>query len=191
MFDLKLLIVNESNLVLGTPRKGRIILFGIASFLGWMMFDNAMVSFAPGLLVLIAVIAGFYTEKWLFDLERQLVVHTEGLLFFNRKKSYPFQEVVRMELRNSSSKVNASRSDFGPETLSYSAAPSSLYAESNHDLDHMNHINRNRGKGFSGLFLIFNDGKEVNVHTTSIKKAEEQAALGRSISLFFHKPFSV
>ena len=189
MLDLKSLKASNSYLVLGTPWKGRIFFFGIALLLGSMMVVNAMFSLVPGLLVLIAVLAGFYTEKWLFDLDRQLVVHTEGLLSLNRKKSFAFREVVRVELRNSRTKGSATRSDFGPETPSYSPALSNPSVTPDQPLQ-QDPPNRNRGKGFSGLFLIFIDGKEVNVHTTSIKKAQEQATLGRMISGVCQKPFS-
>lgn len=189
MFDLKLLKVNESNLVLGTPLRGRIILFGIAWMLGWMMIVNEMFSFVPGLLLLIALLAGLYTEKWQFNLDLQLVIHTEGLLFVNRKKTFLFQDMVRMELRNTGAKVNTLRSDFGPELPTFSESPSGLSATSDQDLEQYS-MNRIKGKGFSGLFLILNDGRQVNVHTTSIKKTREQAILGQLISRVCRKPFA-
>jgi len=175
MLDLKPLKVSDRNFVLGTPWKGRIILFGIALILGGMMVVNARFSLVPGLLALIAVLAGFYAEQWLFDLDRQVVIHTEGLLFLKRKKSIAFREVVRVELRNSRPGGSAARSGLSatPDPALEQAPP-----------------NRQRGKGFSGLFLILVDGGEVNVHTTSIKKAQEQAKLGRLIAQVFRKPFS-
>jgi hypothetical protein len=189
MFDLKPLKVSNSYLLLGTPWKGRIIFFGFALLLGSMMVVNAKFSLVPSLLVLIAVLAGFYTEVWQFDLDRQLVIHTEGLLFLNRKKSFAFREVVRVELRNSRTKGSATRTDFEPEPPSFSSPLSKPSATPDQPLQ-QDPPNRIRGKGFSGLFLIFSDGMEVNVHTTSIKKAQEQAALGRLISGVCQKPFS-
>ena len=175
MLDLKPLKVSDKIFVLGTPWKGRIILFGFALILGWMTVVNARFPLVPGLLALIAVLAGFYTEQWLFDLEGQVVVHTEGLLFFKRKNSIAFREVVRVELRNSRPGGNAARPD-----LSATLDPTLEQAPPN----------RHRGKGFSGLFLILVNGGEVNVHTTSIKKAQEQAKLGRLIDKDSLKPFS-
>ena len=111
MLDLKPLKVSDRIFVLRTPWKGRIILFGFALILGWMTVVNARFPLVPGLLALIAVLAGFYTEQWLFDLEGQVVVHTEGLLFFKRKNSIAFREVARVELRNSRPGGSAARPD--------------------------------------------------------------------------------
>ena len=190
MFDLKILKANETVLVLSTPCNGRIIFFGIAFFLGLMMALDARLSFVPVMLVLIALLAGLYTEKWLFDLDRQLVVHTEGLLFLNKKKTFPFRSVVRIELRNSKSKTSTAVSQFEAETPSYSIAPSGPDAASDQELN-QDLININRKKGFSGIFLVLSNGREENVHTTSIKKAQEQAALGQLISRKCRKPFSI
>jgi len=177
-------------LVLSTPRQGRIISFGIAFFLGLMMTLDAKLSFVPVMLVLITLLAGLYTEKWLFDLDRQLVVHTVGLLFLQKKKTFPFRSVVRMELRNSKSKTSTAVSHFEADPPPYSTAPSGPGAASDQELD-QDLININKKKGFSGLFLILSNGKEVNVHTTSIKKAQEQAALGHLISKKCRKAFSI
>ena len=175
MLDLKPLKVSDRNLVLGTSWKGRIILFGIALILGCMMAVNARFSLVPGLLAVIAGLAGFYTEQWLFDLDRQVVIQTEGLLFLKRKKSIALREVVRIELRNSRPGGSSARSG-----LSASSDPA---LEEDPPIKH-------RGRGFSGLFLILVDGGEVNVHTTSINKAQEQVKLGRSIAQVCRKPFS-
>ena len=182
MLDLKPIKVSDRTLVLKTPWTGRIILFGMALVLGCVMAVNAAFSLIPGLLTLIALLAAFYTEKWLFDHDRKLVVHTEGVLFFKKKKSFTFRELARVELRNSRPTGNETRSDFEPEPSGLSATPDQ---ELNQDPPH----NR-RGRGFSGLFLILVDGREVNVHTTSIRKAQHQDKLGRMISQVCRKPFS-
>jgi len=182
MLDLKLLKANDRILVLGTPWTGRLILLGMALFLGCLMAFSAAFSLVPGLLALISLLAAFYTEKWQFDHGRQLVVHTEGVLFLKKKKSYAFGEFVRVELRNSLPTGGGARSDFGPGASDLSAAPGDALEQ---DPPH-----KRRGRGFSGLFLVLVDGGEVNVHTTSIRKAQEQDKLGRLISQLCRKPFS-
>ena len=159
MLDLKVLKTDDRMLVLGTPRKGRLLLLGMALFLGCLMVFSAAFSLVPGLLALLSLLAAFYTEKWQFDYVQQLVVHTEGVLFLKKKNSYAFDEFVRVELRNSLPTRGGARSDFGPGISDLSAAPSDA-------------------------------GEVVNVHTTSIRKAQEQDKLGRMISQVCRKPFS-
>jgi hypothetical protein len=183
MLDLKPLKVSDSKFLLRTPWRGRIILFGIALILASIMVVNVRFSLAPGLLALIAVLAGFYTEQWLFDLDRQVVIHTEGLLFLKRKRSITLEEVERVQLRNSRPGGSASRIDYGPEAPSFSPSPSDRALTQDPP-------KRYRGRGFSGLFLILVNGREVNLHTTAIRKAPEQAELGRVIAQFCGKPFS-
>jgi hypothetical protein len=182
MLDLKPLTVSDRNLVLGTPWTGRIILFAMALFLGCMIAVNAAFSLIPGLLALIALLAASYTEKWQFDYDRQLVFHSEGVLFLKKKKSFAFRELVRVELRNSRPTGGGVRSAYAQETSGLSSTPGEALEQ---DPPH-----KPRGRGFSGLFLILVDGKEVNVHTTSIRKAQEQDKLGRLISHVCRKPFS-
>ena len=182
MLDLKPLKATDRILVLGTPWTGRLILFGMTLFLGCLMAFSAAFSPVPGLLALISLLAAFYTEKWQFDRDRQLVVHTEGVLFLKKKKSYFFDEFVRVELRNSRPTGGGAGSDFGPETSDLSSAPGEAL-EQKPPL-------KPRGRGFSGLFLVLVDGGDVNVHTTSIRKAQEQDKLGRLISQVCRKPFS-
>ncbi|UCF95972.1 MAG: hypothetical protein JSV89_12375 [Spirochaetaceae bacterium] len=182
MLDLKPIKVSDRTLVLGTPWTGRIILFGTALVLGCVMAVNAAFSLVPGLLALITLLAAFYTEKWLFDHDRHQVVHTEGVLFIKKKKSFAFGELVRVELRNSRPTGGEARSNFEPESSGLSATPGQ-------DLE-QDPPHKHRGRGFSGLFLILVDGREVNIHTTSIRKAQEQDKLGRMISQVCRKPFS-
>jgi len=182
MLDLKVLKTDDRMLVLGTPRKGRLLLLGMALFLGCLMVFSAAFSLVPGLLALLSLLAAFYTEKWQFDYVQQLVVHTEGVLFLKKKNSYAFDEFVRVELRNSLPTRGGARSDFGPGISDLSAAPSDALQQ---DPPH-----KRRGRGFSGLFLVRVDGEVVNVHTTSIRKAQEQDKLGRMISQVCRKPFS-
>jgi hypothetical protein len=182
MLDLKPIKVSDRTLVLGTPWTGRIVLLGIALFLGGGMAANAAFTLIPGLLALIALAAAFYTEKWLFDHDQQRIVHTEGVLFLKRKKSIAFGELIRVELRNSRPTGDEARSDYEPESSGLSATP-------DQDLK-PDPPRKYRGRGFSGLFLILVDGREVNVHTTSIRKAQQQDRLGRMISQVCRKPFS-
>lgn len=175
MLDLKPLKVSDRNLVIGTPWRGRIILFGIALIFGCMMLGNSRFSLVPALLALIAGLAGFYTEQWLFDLDRQVVIHTEGLLFIKRKNSIALAEVVRIELRNSRPGGRTARPG--------RSATSDPAIEQEPPIKY-------RGRGFSGLFLILAEGGEINVHTTSIKKTQEQAKLGRSIAQVCRKPIT-
>jgi hypothetical protein len=175
--------VSDSKFLLRTPWKGRIILFGIALLMTAMMAVSFRVSLVPGLVALIAVLAGFYTEQWLFDLDRQVVIHSEGLLFLKRKRSITMEEVLRVELRNSRPAGIASRVDYGPETPSYSPSPSDRASTQDPPKSY-------RGRGFSGLFLVSMNGKALNIHTTAIRKAPEQEELGRVIAQFCGKPFS-
>ena len=167
MLDLKPLKATDRILVLGTPWTGRLILFGMTLFLGCLMAFSAAFSPVPGLLALISLLAAF---------------HTEGVLFLKKKKSYFFDEFVRVELRNSRPTGGGAGSDFGPETSDLSSAPGEAL-EQKPPL-------KPRGRGFSGLFLVLVDGGDVNVHTTSIRKAQEQDKLGRWISQLCRKPFS-
>ena len=114
MLDLKPLKASDRILVLGTPWTGRLILLGMALFLGCVMAFSAAFSPVPVLLALLSLVAAFYTEKWQFDYDRQLVVHTEGVLFLKKKKSFELDEVLRVELRNSRPTGGGSSSDFGP-----------------------------------------------------------------------------
>ena len=182
MLDLKPLKASDRVLVLGTPWTGRAVLAGIAVFLGCLMAFSAAFSLFPVLLALISLLAAFYTEKWRFDRGRQLVVHTEGVLFIMRKRSYSFAEFIRVELRNSRPAGGGASSDFGPGTSDPAATPAEAPGQTTG--------HKRRGRGFSGLFLVLVDGGEVNVHTTTIRKAQEQDQLGRMISRVCRKPFS-
>jgi hypothetical protein len=181
MLDLKSLEVSDRILTLGTPWSGRIILFAMTGVLGCLMAVNASFSFVPGVLALVILAAAFYKEEWRFDYDRKRIDHSEGVLFVKKKKSFALVELVRVELRNSRPAPGETRQEFEPGLPDPRASahhpeqvPSAKF----------------RGRGFSGLFLILSDGREVNVHTTSIRKATQQDRLGRMISQVCRKPFS-
>jgi hypothetical protein len=182
MLDLKPLKVSDRILVLGTPWTGRLVLFGMALFLGCLMASIAAFTPVVAVLALLSFLAAFYTERWQFDPERQLVVHTEGVLFLKKKKSFNFDKFVRVELRNSRPAGGGSSSDFGPGASDPAVEPDEAIDQKS--------PHKRRGRGFSGLFLVLADGVEVNVHTTSIRRAQEQDKLGRMISKVCRKPFS-
>ena len=161
MLDLKPLKATDRILVLGTPWTGRLILFGMTLFLGCLMAFSAAFSPVPGVLALISLLAAFYTEKWQFDRDRQLVVHTEGVLFLKKKKSYFFDEFVRVELRNSRPTGGGAGSDFGPETSDLSSAPGEAL-EQKPPL-------KPRGRGFSGLFLVLVENLSRPMHSPATR----------------------
>lgn len=174
--------MGQGNLVLGTPLAGRLLLAGLALFLGLLTLFAAAFPLVPGVLALIALAAAFYRETWLFDRERQLIVHAEGLLFLTKKETYSFGQLARVELRNSGFAGNRARSDFDPEGFGPSPLPV--------DAMDQDPAEKPRGRGFSGLFLILLDGREVGVHTTSIRKAPQQDRLGQMISQVCRVPYS-
>ena len=182
LLDLKPLTVSDRTLVLGTPWTGRIILFAVALVLGILMAVNADFLLVPGLLALLTLLAGFYTERWTFDQERRRVDHTEGVLIFKKRRSVPFSELRRVELRNTRQIRADNRGTLAAQRSGLSDPPAP-------DME-QNPPEKPRGRGFSGLFLILEDGGEVNVHTTSIRKALQQDQLGRMISQVCGKPFS-
>jgi hypothetical protein len=182
MLDLKPTKTDRGSLVLETPLAGRLLLAGMALFLGLLTPFAAAFSLVPGVLALIALAAAFYRETWLFDRERQLIVHAEGLLFLTKKKKYSFGELARVELRNSGFAGVRARSDFDPEGFGPSPPPVEAMEE--------DPAEKHRGRGFSGLFLILLDGGEVGVHTTSIRKAPQQDRLGQMISRVCRIPYS-
>jgi hypothetical protein len=183
MLNLTPLELRDGNLVLGIPLKWRLFVLGTGLLLVWIMVVEDAFFLVSGLLGLIAVIGGFYTEKWLFDPTRQLVVHTEGVLFLSRKQLFPLGEVAKVELRNSRPGGHVTGGDSGTE------ASSGISASSDQVLDQDPPV-RSRAHGLSGLFLVFSDGREVNVHTTSTRKTREQIEMGRLISQVCRKPFS-
>jgi hypothetical protein len=154
----------------------------MALFLGFLTVFAAAFSLVPGVLALIALAAAFYKETWLFDRDRQLIVHAEGVLFLTKKKKYAFSELARVELRNSGFAGSRARSDFDPEGF----GPALLSVEATDE----DRAEQPRGRGFSGLFLILLDGREVSVHTTSIRKAPQQDRLGQMISRVCRIPYS-
>lgn len=180
MFDLKPLKTIDNRLILGIPWRIRYLFFGIALFLSLVMIINSLFTLVLGLQLLVSVLAGLYTEEWLFDAKQKRVVHTEGLLFLNRKTSLAMEDVVQVELRNSRPIEAIPTDEFGSEFPDNPPDP---------ELEQAN-PNRIRGRGFSALFLILSDGREINIHTTSIKKAQTQFTLGRLISQTCQKPFS-
>jgi hypothetical protein len=94
-----------------------------------------------------------------------------------------------VELRSSRIGESANRIDFEPEPPSLAPAPSrpSPTPDQPPERDLSNRI---RGRGFCGLFLVLTDGRQVNIHTTSIRKTQEQELLGRLICGVCRKPFS-
>jgi hypothetical protein len=182
MLDLRPMKAGQGDLVLETPLAGRILLAGVAVFLGCLAFFAAAFSLVPGVLALIALAAAFYKETWHFDSDRRLVVHAEGVLFLTKKKTYAFSELARVELRNSGFAGNRARSDFDPE--SFSPSPLSVEAMDQDPAE------KPRGRGFSGLFLLLLDGREVSVHMTSIRRAPQQDRLGQMISRVCRIPYS-
>ena len=101
MLDLVSSKVGDKNLALKTPWKGRVVLFGIALLFACMMVVDRRFSPVPFVLASLSGLAGFYTEKWLFDGDQERILHTVGLPFWRRKTSFAIRDVVRVESRNS------------------------------------------------------------------------------------------
>ena len=174
MWDLELLKENNGSLIIGTPLKMRFVFLGITLFLVYMILFYSLYAIVPIFLVICSICGTLYNEKWIFDREQKAASHAEGFTLFTRKKIYHFSRITRVELRNSK-----------PKSALQNAEPE---GEPDQDAVETNH-SKVKPRGFSALFLIFEDGKELNMHTTNIKKAHEQQKLGKLVSEFCNKPF--
>lgn len=174
MWDLELLNESNSSLVIGTPLKMRLVFLGIALFLVYMVLYHALYTVIPIVLVVCTLFGALYNEKWVFDRENHAASHAEGFTLFTRKRIYNLSRITRIELRNSKPK----------SALKHTAGESEAQQEPvETDPPKL------KPRGFSALFLIFEDGKELNMHTTNIKKVHEQKKLGKLVSEFCDKPF--
>lgn len=174
MWDLELLKENSSSLVIGTPLKMRFVFLGIAFFLVYMVLYHSLYSVIPIVLVVCTLFGTLYNEKWVFDREKNAASHAEGFTLFTRRRIYNLSRITRVELRNSK-----------PKSALRNTAVESDAQQEPVETDPP----RLKPRGFSALFLIFEDGKELNMHTTNIKRAHEQKKLGKLVSEFCDKPF--
>ena len=105
MFKLNLILRRKSDdeLIFSPAPWFRIIfLFFAASLVTGILTigkeDSGGNFIVPVLITAACVIAALYTESWLFDRDKRIIIHKSGLLFLNKKMTLPFAEIDNLEI---------------------------------------------------------------------------------------------
>ena len=155
-------------MVLGFGLGWRLFFGTLGALLAFGMIQERHVGIFPIIVTGILLLAAFYFDRWEFDRQSEVIAHSSGLLFAHRTKRYSLADLQEVLIRSpAQSSAGSPSRDGGLER-----APG-----------------RTMNRGFTRLWLRFDEAGEVDIQMETSRNAGTLRDLGTEIARFCDVPY--
>ena len=150
-------------LVLSFGLGWRLFFGAIGALIAYGMIQEGTVGVLALIITVILILAALYLDRWEFDRQAEVIKHSSGLLLAHRTKRYALTDLQEVVTRGPA----PSRDDS---------------SEPERGLGRMHHRGLNRG--FTRLWLRFEEAGEVDIQMDSSRHSQALRNLGMEIAGF-------